>query len=250
MATSSGGKDLYKVLNVSKTATQHEIKMAYRKLAMALHPDKNDGCNEKADAFKDASDAYDTLSDNESRKAYDNSRILGGLYGSNNAKRKPPPPNYRKVYAPRPPPNFKIFDKTAHFEMHYGSGMMKEEVDRARKRAEDASGRDKSYDYKSPLGEGFTFGDSRSADNVNPYSWAPQGPPPKEGITYEYEEAHFFDQDGSELNQAKRVIRAKETIKERMHDRRKERIQKRQRQAQRQASSSVPPETEEGCVVM
>mmetsp|Transcript_7288 Transcript_7288/g.10316 ORF Transcript_7288/g.10316 Transcript_7288/m.10316 type:complete len:244 (-) Transcript_7288:30-761(-) len=243
MATSSSGKDLYKVLNVSKTATQHEIKMAYRKLAMALHPDKNDGCTDKANEFKIASDAYDTLSDNNRRKAYDSSM----LYGTTQNARKPPPPNYRKVYAPKPPPNFKIFDETKHFEMHYGTGMMKDEVDRARKRAEAASGRDASYDYKSPLGEGFTFGDHRSADNVNPYSKAPQGPPPKTGgYTFEYEEAHFFDQNGSDLNNAKRVIRSKEIIKERMYDRRKERIERRQRQA----ATGGPPQTEEGCIVM
>lgn len=211
--------------------------MAYRKLAMALHPDKNDGCADKAEAFKAASDAYDTLTDHLKRTAYDT------LEGHEKNRRKPPPANYRKVYAPRPPPGFKIYDKQQHFDMHYGDGFMKEEVERARKRAQAASGRDVSYGYKSPLGKGFAFGKGgSSSENVNPYSKAPQGPPKSGGITIDYEESHLFDSDG-DLHNAKRVIRHKEIVREKMEERRRQRVQRRQQ-------GQGPPETETGCVVM
>lgn len=55
-------KDLYKVLKVPATASQNEIKDAYRKLALALHPDRHAGCEIKTSEFKTATDAYQTLS--------------------------------------------------------------------------------------------------------------------------------------------------------------------------------------------
>jgi molecular chaperone DnaJ len=64
-------KDLYKILGVSKSATQDEIKRAYRKLALKHHPDKTKGDKASEDKFKDISAAYDILSDPEKRKQYD-----------------------------------------------------------------------------------------------------------------------------------------------------------------------------------
>ncbi len=64
-------KDYYKILGVTKTATQEEIKKAYRKLALKYHPDKNPD-NAAAEAkFKEANEANDVLSDPEKRKKYD-----------------------------------------------------------------------------------------------------------------------------------------------------------------------------------
>lgn len=60
--------DLYDILGVSKTATQDEIKKAYRKLAHKHHPDKKGGDEE---AFKKVSNAYETLSDPKKRAQYD-----------------------------------------------------------------------------------------------------------------------------------------------------------------------------------
>ncbi len=65
------GKDFYKVLGVSKDASQDEIKKAYRKLARKWHPDLNPGNQEAEQKFKDLSHAYDALGNEEKRKLYD-----------------------------------------------------------------------------------------------------------------------------------------------------------------------------------
>jgi DnaJ-class molecular chaperone len=68
-------KDLYSILGVSASADQNEIKKAYRALARKYHPDTNQG-NKMAEArFKEASAAYDILSDTEKRGKYDRGEI-------------------------------------------------------------------------------------------------------------------------------------------------------------------------------
>ena len=64
-------KDYYKLLGVSKTATQDEIKKSYRKLAVKYHPDKNQGNRESEDRFKEIGEAYEVLKDPGKRKKYD-----------------------------------------------------------------------------------------------------------------------------------------------------------------------------------
>jgi len=64
-------KDYYKILGISKTATQDEIKKSYRKLAVKYHPDKNQGNKESEDRFKEIGEAYEVLKDPEKRKKYD-----------------------------------------------------------------------------------------------------------------------------------------------------------------------------------
>ena len=65
------GKDYYKILGVSKSASEKEIKKAYRKLALKYHPDTNKGDKGAEEKFKDVSEAYAVLSDAEKRKQYD-----------------------------------------------------------------------------------------------------------------------------------------------------------------------------------
>jgi curved DNA-binding protein len=64
-------KDYYKILGVSKDASEEEIKKVYRKLAMKYHPDKTKGDKNSEDKFKKISEAYAVLSDKEKRKQYD-----------------------------------------------------------------------------------------------------------------------------------------------------------------------------------
>lgn len=64
-------KDLYKVLGVKRGASSAEIKKAYRRLARKYHPDFNSGNEEAESKFKDLSEAYEVLSDDEKRKHYD-----------------------------------------------------------------------------------------------------------------------------------------------------------------------------------
>ncbi len=64
-------KDYYKTLGVEKSATQDEIKKAYRKLAMKYHPDHNAGNKSAEEKFKEITEANEVLSDPEKRKKYD-----------------------------------------------------------------------------------------------------------------------------------------------------------------------------------
>ena len=64
-------RDYYEVLEVPKTATQDEIKKAYRKKAIQYHPDKNPGDKAAEEKFKEAAEAYEVLSDPQKRQRYD-----------------------------------------------------------------------------------------------------------------------------------------------------------------------------------
>lgn len=72
MATSgSKNRDFYAILGVEKTASQGQIKQAYRKAAIKFHPDKNPGNEEAAEKFKELSTAYAVLSDPNKKRQYD-----------------------------------------------------------------------------------------------------------------------------------------------------------------------------------
>jgi molecular chaperone DnaJ len=70
-------KDYYKILGVSRDATEEEIKRSYRKIAMQYHPDRNPGNKEAEEKFKIASEAYEVLSDPEKREIYNHYGIEG-----------------------------------------------------------------------------------------------------------------------------------------------------------------------------
>ena len=66
-------RDYYEVLGVAKSASDDDIKKAYRKLAMKFHPDRNQGekAKEAEETFKEVKEAYEMLSDSQKRAAYD-----------------------------------------------------------------------------------------------------------------------------------------------------------------------------------
>jgi molecular chaperone DnaJ len=64
-------RDYYEVLGVSRTATEQELKSAYRKLALQYHPDRNPGDHTAEEKFKEINEAYGVLSNAESRSRYD-----------------------------------------------------------------------------------------------------------------------------------------------------------------------------------
>jgi len=77
-------KDYYEILGIGKSASEDEIKKAYRKLAIKYHPDKNPDDPSAEDKFKEAAEAYEVLSDSQKRQHYDqfgHQSVNGGGYG-------------------------------------------------------------------------------------------------------------------------------------------------------------------------
>ena len=74
-------RDYYEVLGVQKTASEDEIKKAYRKIAIKYHPDRNPGDKEAEEKFKEAAEAYDVLHDPQKRQQYDQFGFDGPMGG-------------------------------------------------------------------------------------------------------------------------------------------------------------------------
>jgi len=85
--------DYYKTLGVDKNATQEQIKKAYRKLAIKYHPDKNQGNKDAENKFKEVSEAYEVLSDENKRREYDQFGRVG-----NNGPRMSPEDLFRDIF--------------------------------------------------------------------------------------------------------------------------------------------------------
>ena len=87
-------KNYYTALGIDKSASLEEIKKAYRKLAMELHPDRNPGNKSAEEKFKEVAEAYETLSDTDKKVKYDKSWSPGYGYGT-----PPPPPKPEDPFA-------------------------------------------------------------------------------------------------------------------------------------------------------
>ena len=70
-------RDYYEVLGVEKNASKDDIKKAYRKLAIQYHPDKNPGDKQAEEKFKEATEAYEILADDQKKAAYDQFGFAG-----------------------------------------------------------------------------------------------------------------------------------------------------------------------------
>jgi len=79
-------RDYYEVMGVPKAASKDDIKKAYRKLAVLNHPDKNPGDHAAEERFKEATEAYEILADDQKRAAYDQFGFAGvdGMGGAQN----------------------------------------------------------------------------------------------------------------------------------------------------------------------
>ncbi|MGZ4838479.1 MAG: DnaJ domain-containing protein, partial [Terriglobales bacterium] len=67
----NGKRDYYEVLGVTRTATEQEVKSAYRKLALQYHPDRNPDNPDAEERFKECTEAYTVLADADKRSNYD-----------------------------------------------------------------------------------------------------------------------------------------------------------------------------------
>jgi molecular chaperone DnaJ len=107
-------RDYYAVLGVPSTATQDEIKKQYRRLAKQHHPDANANDAKAAERFKEISEAYNVLGDEEKRKQYDEMRRLGAFgFGATGAARGQRPGAARPGAGTAPgggAPNYQEFD--------------------------------------------------------------------------------------------------------------------------------------------
>jgi DnaJ-class molecular chaperone len=87
----------YDILEISKSATQAEIKQSFRKLALRYHPDKNKNSEESKKKFMQIVEAYEVLSDEMSRKTYDNS--YNKSYGRVQKRQWTPSADFDQVYS-------------------------------------------------------------------------------------------------------------------------------------------------------
>ena len=69
-------KDYYKILGVSETSSKDEIKKAFRSLAKKYHPDRNGNDENAIKKFQEVNEAYEVLSNEDSKKSYDTPNIL------------------------------------------------------------------------------------------------------------------------------------------------------------------------------
>jgi DnaJ-class molecular chaperone len=88
----------YDLLGIKKTATQAEIKQSFRKLALRYHPAKTRNSEESKKKFLQIVEAYEVLSDEMSRKTYDNSSIYIS-YGSLHKREWTPPADFEYIYS-------------------------------------------------------------------------------------------------------------------------------------------------------
>jgi DnaJ-class molecular chaperone len=92
-------KDYYKTLSLNRDASNQDIKISFRKLALKYHPDKNKNSEESKKIFMHIVEAYEVLSNESSRKQYDHSLISGKLRESSLIPKWSPSSDFKTVYS-------------------------------------------------------------------------------------------------------------------------------------------------------
>ena len=82
-------RDYYEVLGINRSADEKEIKRAYRKLAKKYHPDMNPGDKQAEQKFKEITEAYNVLSDQEKKKLYDQYSVRVDLTRVDSSRAEP-----------------------------------------------------------------------------------------------------------------------------------------------------------------
>ncbi len=125
-------KDYYRILGISRDASEKEIKSAYKRLAKKYHPDLNPGNKAAEEKFKEINEAYEVLSDPEKRKNYDMFGDIGGQYRQPHSSRE----SYKDI-------NFD-FDGFSNFEDLF-SNIFNREHQYQRRKPRDEDGQDINY---------------------------------------------------------------------------------------------------------
>lgn len=116
------GKDYYKILGISRNATDEDIKKAYRKLALKYHPDKNKA-KDAEEKFKEVAEAYEVLSDKKKREIYDQVGEEGLKGGYTNGGGGGPGPHFTYSFHGDPRQTFaQFFGTDSPFEMFFQMG--------------------------------------------------------------------------------------------------------------------------------
>jgi len=115
-------KDYYKVLDVDRSASQKDIKKAFRNLALKYHPDKNPD-EDTSRKFREIAEAYEVLRDEEKRRQYD--QMGHGAWGSSGGGYKPGNFNFDDLFKDFDDDFFK--DLRGHFAQHFGNHKMAHE---------------------------------------------------------------------------------------------------------------------------
>jgi curved DNA-binding protein CbpA len=269
MSTTFLHKDFYRVLQVTPEATLADIKKSYYKLVKDLHPDRHDASDDdktrqvKLREFRLVTEAYTTLSNPSLKRQYDVQHNYRSRAGMQHAAHR------TRIYAPQPPPEWKgvVYNHKVHHDYHYGDGMYRDALNKARKEAREEY--ERAGGYQSPLGPGFAFG---SRHDRNPYSKHPQQGERAEFV-FEYEEGYVNagskcgtgsagggagagagagksgGSGGSGVFEGKATYQFKQRVVEEMYAQRASRRAQSQQPTQRRNASFAPKSTNE-CVIL